>query len=575
MSTAALMAASIQMDQLALRYERAFFDLHTCVPLADNPVQADRMWQSIDQTREKLTALEKEKEQLLTDLTNYFQQPPTDFSAAQHAVLATAVQNALPASSLPRQMIELVGARLNWRNGDSAPLDVINQLAKGIGLSLPTQLRALAALLGSSTLAADPAYFQARSQPFESGGLIHQRSFLFAAIDAQYKKANYNQLTPEAFWQWLLWATSGIYGIPVKVYSARALIPEAAATGLSADAVVLFPPQAAPEAYFLFKGTENVQHDDEPVHLATALAHPLAAMDSNFVEAYRDWRYNVQAVLLGEDSSDSQIDMAQRFITQVAAQLPDETRRFGIGHSLGGHLVQSLQLIYHSFTAGYTLNPAPVQLRQVQQIAPDRFTPAEWDQLFTATSRGIANATDEPLLARTLQDPALAMTNEGFAQDFTRLFYRLRFNVYVGTYYAVRRPQYQYPFITHIDDYLSPAEIQFAANTLGNFFKKTASDQDNQSLSWQIVNYMREWSETTHLPASKRLKYRRDYIRYLEATGWLSTEPQMSRRALPSWLTSRLSDSRLQMFRRIRFDMLELAVFFHIIDGIKFFFLDE
>lgn len=573
MSLTTIMAASIQLDALAHRYERAFFDLQTCVPLAGNPVQAPTLWTRIDDLRAAIANLTKGKAQVLGDLQDYFAGAPTDFSAAQHALLAAAVAKAQPAAFLPRQLVEQVSARLPWRTTSDTPQDVLTQLAKAIGLSLPAQLRALAALLGSSTLNAAPTRYTAESVPYPVDSLIHQRTFVFAAIAAEYQMANYQTLTPEQFWQWQLWRLNHIFGIPIATYNARTLVPAAADTGLSADAVVFYPPAAPPEVYFLFRGTENTKGAAEPLHLTEALAHPLAAMDANLIEGYRDWRYNVQAVLLGEDTKMSQIDAARRFVAEVLAQLPTTTKAYGIGHSLGGHLVQSLQLIDGAFAAGYTLNAAPVQLRQIQQIAPERFSLETWTALQAATSRGIANASDSALLAQTVTDPRLAITNEGFVQDITRLFYNLAGNVYVGSYHAVQRPGLQYPFITQVSDYLSSAEIRYAATTLGDFFKKTASDQTT-SLSWQIVNYMRAWGETPHLPASKSIRYRRDYLRYLTATGWLSTEPVISARSLPRWLTSRLSAGKLRTFRQIRFDMLQLAVYFHIIDGAQFFFLD-
>ncbi|ERL65640.1 DUF6792 domain-containing protein [Schleiferilactobacillus shenzhenensis] len=576
MTTAAVLAASEELADLAHRYERAFFDLQCGVPMADNPIQAPALLTRVDRIRETVTALEKEKTQLFADLTAYFAAPPTDFPAVQHALLAAAVQKAQPNVSLPRQVLGQVTqmtARLPWRTDTDTPQEVITQLAKAIGLALPTQLRSLAALLGSSTLSAASADYTARSAAYPVDTLIRDRAFVFMAIAAEYQSANYAALTPEQFWQWQLWRLRRVYGVPITVYNARAMVADAAETGLTADAVVFYPPAAPPEAYFLFRGTENVKRAEVPTHLTDTLAHPLAAMDASLIEGYRDWRYNVQAVLLGEDTELSQIDAARQFVTAVRSQLPADTRAYGIGHSLGGHLVQSLQLIDRPFRAGYTLNPAPVQLKQIHQIAPDRFSPAVWAALQAATTRGIANTTDQRLLAQTVQDPALAITNEGFAQDITRLFYNLAGNVYVGTYHTAQRPGLQYPFITQVTDYLSPAELQFATATLGDFFKKTASDQTT-SLSWQIVNYMRAWGETPHLPPSKGTKYAQDYVRYLEATGWLSEEPVISARALPRWLTSRLSAGRLRTFRRIRFDMLGLAVYFHIIDGAQFFFLD-
>lgn len=80
MSLTTIMAASIQLDALAHRYERAFFDLQTCVPLAGNPVQAPTLWTRIDDLRAAIANLTKEKAQVLGDLQDYFAGAPTDFS---------------------------------------------------------------------------------------------------------------------------------------------------------------------------------------------------------------------------------------------------------------------------------------------------------------------------------------------------------------------------------------------------------------------------------------------------------------------------------------------------------------
>ncbi|KZZ84987.1 DUF6792 domain-containing protein [Bacillus sp. SJS] len=87
-----------------------------------------------------------------------------------------------------------------------------------------------------------------------------------------------------------------------------------------------------------------------------------------------DWLYNVFGIYTGKNKE--QFDDAKKFAEEVNSEITAKTSKegltkldnYGIGHSLGGNLIQMLQLNSGSFKEVYTFNDAPPSAYQLAYI---------------------------------------------------------------------------------------------------------------------------------------------------------------------------------------------------------------
>ncbi|AZB41858.1 hypothetical protein CEF21_05815 [Bacillus sp. FJAT-42376] len=87
-----------------------------------------------------------------------------------------------------------------------------------------------------------------------------------------------------------------------------------------------------------------------------------------------DWLYNVFGIYTGRDRT--QLDQATRFAETVNKEIQSKTgdesipplERYGLGHSLGGNLIQMLQLQKGNFKEVYTFNDAPPSAYQLAYV---------------------------------------------------------------------------------------------------------------------------------------------------------------------------------------------------------------
>jgi hypothetical protein len=88
-----------------------------------------------------------------------------------------------------------------------------------------------------------------------------------------------------------------------------------------------------------------------------------------------DWGYNTFGIFVGKNRS--QYNDALRFDEMVTQKITEELKRNGqtielkkiaLGHSLGGNLVQTIQLTEHRFDQVYVINDAPPSVYQLAYI---------------------------------------------------------------------------------------------------------------------------------------------------------------------------------------------------------------
>ena len=84
-------------------------------------------------------------------------------------------------------------------------------------------------------------------------------------------------------------------------------------------------------------------------------------------EDISDWFYNYTGIVSGENTS--QIDSALAFVRYLKRKITDfdECYKVAAGHSLGGHLATTVQLLKAPFQRVYTYNTALPQLNQLRK----------------------------------------------------------------------------------------------------------------------------------------------------------------------------------------------------------------
>ncbi len=89
----------------------------------------------------------------------------------------------------------------------------------------------------------------------------------------------------------------------------------------------------------------------------------------------QDWMYNLFGIFIGQN--DKQYEAAKRFDEKVNKKINKEMaskkmktplKKFGLGHSLGGNLIQTIQLITNQFQNVYVINDAPPSFYQLAKI---------------------------------------------------------------------------------------------------------------------------------------------------------------------------------------------------------------
>lgn len=552
---------------LSHRLERAVFDLKCLIPQAFEPDNQRMIELSVTHALEKLAHDSEERQQLFATLLALLTQGHSELPPALAQMLIEQIQNWHDQHQSYLDQLLSLRQRLKRQPQQADPLKALNNACSEIAGEDSEGLKKIALLLGGSLLQQYPSYFTKQATIYQGNALIHNRQFLFSLMS--YQAGDNHELPSEAIYRFLAWVYGGVLPRKVQIKSARDVMPNAAATGLSADAITLTFRKTT-EVFFLLKGTEF--HQDDSVKSR----NPLDGLQKGMIEAYRDWRYNVQAILLGQDTEFSQIAVAKAFIETVQKSCPADAHFFGVGHSLGGHLVQALQLVYHLFEAGYTLNAAPVQLRQIQKLAPDLFSEETWRALKSATVNGSISPSNPTLIKKILGYDHYPIQNEGFDQDIIQIFYNMPYNIYVGQFHFVRKPRLRYPFLTEIYKYWTSDETAFVVFIMQQFFTKTQENTADQSLRNQIIRFILTWHKEDYLTQAQIQKYSRDYNQYFLKCRLLKPNlPNDANRRLP-WvpkvLSKRFSSNKIALIRRLQPDMCELLLYFHMVSGARYFF---
>lgn len=409
-----------------------------------------------------------------------------------------------------------------------------------------------------------------RHEPYQAGELLHNSEFRTKLLQFDYDRYLYQEFRPENYLKFLIYSLTNRLPEYIRSYDVRDIIPEAAECGFSCIAFELII-DGVKECYIAFKGTE--------ASVDKKIKSRSKRFENSILENYKDWDYNVNSILIGNTKEDRQLLVARDFVRYLKSHIASQSLIYGIGHSLGGHFVQTLQLMDHSFDAGYTLNSAPINLKLVQNIKPNLFTPDTWQQLLDLTDdtdgTKFINPTMNNEIKRLLGNDYSEIINECFEQDMTQVFYELPFTIWIGQKWEYNLSNWKYPFKNHPRAYLSSGEIHAYQHFFEELFAYLSKSDNSRQVVRNSLGFIGDRTKIlrNNIGEQRTAKYFFDYSNYLYQSGLFMDQPQMVSKKFIEQNNSLFKGSLREwpFLRSLNPDMFSLATYFHVIDGAKHF----
>ncbi|WP_119326495.1 DUF6792 domain-containing protein [Companilactobacillus musae] len=409
-----------------------------------------------------------------------------------------------------------------------------------------------------------------RKKTYQAGELLHDNEFRTKLLQYDYDRYLYEEFEPGNYLRLLIYSRTKRMPTYIRSFDARKIVPDAANCGFSGIAFE-FSIDGIRECYIAFRGTE--------ANVDNTIRSRSKRFEQSILETYKDWDYNVNAILIGSDKNLEQLKAAREFVRYIENNILPQTIIYGVGHSLGGHFVQTLQLMDNCFDAGYTLNSAPVNLKLIQHVKPTLFSDETWQKLFNLTddTDGIKFITPElrQQINRLLPHDYSQIINECFEQDMTQVFYELPFTIWIGQKWEYNLSNWKYPFKNHPRAYLSSGEIHAYQKFFEQLFAYLSDSNSSAQVVRNSMSFIRLRTRILHNTISdpRTAKYFFDYSNYLYQSGVFTDRPQKINQEFIEQNNSVLRGSLREwpFLKSINTDMLSLATYFHVIDGAKHF----
>lgn len=408
------------------------------------------------------------------------------------------------------------------------------------------------------------------ADPFDS------RAFKMDMMALNYLDQYFNVQELQYYVKYLVFIHAHQAAEAVIHYDARTVLPNAEQTGFSAVAYYVTLNRQS-YTYISYKGTEGTM-DDPRIKSFTQ------RLDNYVRESYQDWKYNIDAMLIGNTENDEQLQLARRFTRYVVRRvrrINSATIIYGLGHSLGGHFVQTVQLLDEPFDGGYTLNAAPVQLKQIKHYRPDFLSASKWQQLFALTKH---NNTQDPAVAMQvhaiLGHNYATIENEWFIKDLTRIYFGFPYTFYIGTARYLNAKNWHYPFVTDVAPYLRKDEIQAYSQFWGNLIRylKRVETRNGSLMLASLMTYGLQTLREVYaaIKTEQAQQIFAAYARYLyDAHIFKDTPVQVQanfERELSRPRTAlRVLQGEWPFLKSVNNEMVETVIFFHTIEGAQYF----
>jgi len=552
-----------QVIQTLMRYEETLAELgklqfraHLAVPLMNDQTQESALLKRNNRLRFQYQQLRQQRTQLLTQITGdvYVRAKSQRLKVINQETPANQAKTATPQTQ-SEQLQDLLVALQNEKLDESNA--VVNQI--------------LAYLLQQAPLAFKNA-FKPRVAPVTE--LMASRQFKLDLMMLNYLDVYFTEDELKRYVIFLIYRYTQQTVDGVIFYNARTVLPNAEAVGFSAVAY-RFILNGQGQCFISYKGTEGSMENPQVPSFRQRF-------DTYVRENYQDWKYNIDAMLIGHPHNDEQLQLARRFtryLVRRMAKIDPATKIYALGHSLGGHFVQTLQLLDRPFDAGYTLNAAPIQLKQIKHYRPDLFDEQTWRQLFELTKAD----TQSPAIAqemRQLVGPFDEIQNDWFVKDLTRIYFGFPYTFYIGTARYLTTKNWDYPFIADITPYLDPTDLAFYSQFWGNLIHhlKRVENSNGSIMLAGLLTYglqaLRDAYNAIKTPEAKAIF--NDFARYLCDAHIFNDSPVV----VQAHFEKELSKPRTALevlkgewpfLSSVNNEMVETVIYCHTISGARYF----
>ncbi|MGR3741815.1 DUF6792 domain-containing protein [Companilactobacillus sp. DQM5] len=402
--------------------------------------------------------------------------------------------------------------------------------------------------------------------------LFNSKDFKINLMELNYLSTLFSVSELNSYVKFLIFKYSGKIAKNLEFFDAREVLIGSEEVGFSAFAYK-FNINDNSYCYISYKGTEGSLENSK-------IKSFTKRFDNYINEGYRDWAYNIDAILLGDTSHDYQLNFARNFTKKIIKELNPNTIIYGLGHSLGGHFVQTIQLLDNLFDQGYTLNSAPIQLRQIKHYKPDLFDESTWEKLFSLTYYNTQDIETDLLIRTYLKKDFSEITNEWFRNDLTRIYFGFPHTFYMGSSNYLNTTNWYYPFKSNIVSYLKEDDIQLYIDFFGGLIEHLRKSKNvrGTQIMFSILTYSFQIVKELYgvIKTDKAKNIFKDFSTYLYESKIFKDSPAVVQANFKKELSKPMTAIRVlkgewPFLSSINNDMIDTVVYFHTIDGAKHF----
>lgn len=544
-----LLAQARTLWVICERFDEISFELRALAPLTRHPAESKTCQTTKTRLSTDVQQLRRRRAAILNHLA---------LSLARHRILP----NATMQTHLLNLCQNLLQTPQSYLGLD--PNTSLTQLTHDFDCLLAAQqlstMRHLAMRL-ELALIASPGYQPRHTHRLLPGELNRQSDFLCALMAYDAYPHDYPGVSATEFCHFIAYHYAHVTLHHAEVIDLRSLVPEGEISGIAGSAFI-FGGAQGDQVFVNFRGAER------------------SGQEGEWLETTRDWRYLLSTILLGQGDTSDQLPFARTFITRLRAQLTPGAVLYGLGHSLGGQLVQAVQLLDCPFKQATVVNAVPMQIAQLERAEPGRFTPDQWQILHRrcAAKTSAANLNAD-LVAFGETDSHI--THLSFADDFTTLFTWAQGTATIGQHQTFTLRNWPYPFTGELHRFLNQDELNILSQLVRLALNRLQGANSAGQMASQLMSFATSLTITLFRQLNQQpvVQFLNHIMGFLYASGLFTTPPQAltvdpgTRHASWRRILSNLNRER-DFFRSLNRPMLDTMITMHIVSGAKFLITD-
>jgi hypothetical protein len=546
-----LLAQTRSLWAICERLDEVNFQLNALIPLDQQPAEHTRVQADKRRIGVFLQLLCRRRAALLNHVR---------LTLSRHQVLSDPIVKSRCLSLCK----ELIASHVSGLSVDSdAPLSAMSkEFSAVLQDTLPAKIRELVMTLELNIIGS--AFYRPRlAHSGDAREIFAQRELLCILMEYDAYPHDFPGVTAGQMIRFLSYHYAHVLLDDVRVLNLRAELPAAAPSGIAGNAYLL-ETDGRTQVLINFRGAER------------------SGQNGEWQETARDWDYMLRSVLLGKHNQNDQLRYALQFVERVQTLAPNAPI-FALGHSLGGQLVQAVQLLRHPFTAGFTVNSVPLQVRQLKLAAPERFSHGQWRILAKLAGHKNRGALDLENVLQQWGEPESNIVDRSFASDFTELF-----NFAPGTVAFAARERYtlrnwHYPFNGRLGNFLSGQELRLLMLVVEKALQRLERANSARQLLSQLTSYLSGLLISLLRSSNQQevARFINHVFAYLYATGLFGRPPRPIKidtdaKKKASWRSILLNLHRQREFlASLNTPLMDTMINMHIINGAKFIITDQ